>query len=86
MRPRATFYRWYDRYREGGIAALADHRSRLESYPGRCARSDQSGQVPREGHATCARGSVPSSDPGKDRALAPDPQEPHSARQLLPAR
>jgi hypothetical protein len=26
--PRATFYRWYDRYREGGIKALADHRSR----------------------------------------------------------
>ena len=23
-----TFYRWYDRYREGGIEALADHRSR----------------------------------------------------------
>ena len=23
--PRATFYRWYDRYREGGIEALADH-------------------------------------------------------------
>jgi putative transposase len=26
--PRATFYRWYDRYRMGGIEALADHRSR----------------------------------------------------------
>lgn len=26
--PRATFYRWYDRDREGGIEALADHRSR----------------------------------------------------------
>src|SRR5215211_7834096 len=26
--PRATFYRWYDRYREGGLEALADHRSR----------------------------------------------------------
>lgn len=26
--PRATFYRWYERYREGGIEALADHRSR----------------------------------------------------------
>src|ERR1700689_5398589 len=24
----ATFYRWYDRYRGGGIEALADHRSR----------------------------------------------------------
>ena len=29
--PRATFYRWYDRYRGGGAEALADHRSR----PGR---------------------------------------------------
>ena len=26
--PRATFYRWYDRYRGGGPEALADHRSR----------------------------------------------------------
>jgi transposase-like protein len=26
--PRATFYRWYDRYLTGGIEALADHRSR----------------------------------------------------------
>ncbi|YBW38431.1 helix-turn-helix domain-containing protein [Nitrobacter sp. TKz-YC01] len=26
--PRSTFYRWYDRYREGGIEALSDHRSR----------------------------------------------------------
>ena len=25
---RATFYRWYDRYRKGGLEALADHRSR----------------------------------------------------------
>ena len=25
---RATFYRWYDRYRESGPEALADHRSR----------------------------------------------------------
>jgi len=26
--PRATFYRWYDRYREGGPEALDDRRSR----------------------------------------------------------
>jgi len=26
--PRATFYRWYDRYRHDGVEALADHRSR----------------------------------------------------------
>jgi putative transposase len=29
--PRATFYRWYDRYCEGGVEALADHRSRPDS-------------------------------------------------------
>ena len=23
--PRTTFYRWYDRYLEGGLDALADH-------------------------------------------------------------
>jgi hypothetical protein len=26
--PRATFYRWYERYRDGGPEAPADHRSR----------------------------------------------------------
>ena len=26
--PRATFYRWYDRYRSGGVEALADYRSK----------------------------------------------------------
>ena len=26
--PRATFYRWYDRHREGGLEALGDRRSR----------------------------------------------------------
>jgi putative transposase len=25
--PRATFYRWYERYLEGGIEGLAEHRS-----------------------------------------------------------
>jgi putative transposase len=28
--PRATVYRWYDRYREGGPEALADPRSRRD--------------------------------------------------------
>jgi putative transposase len=26
--PHGTFYRWYDQYREGGLEALADHRSK----------------------------------------------------------
>ena len=34
--PQTTFYRWYDRYREGGVEALADHRSR----PDRVANGD----------------------------------------------
>jgi len=42
--PRATFYRWYDRYREGGIEALAGPSlptgSRLESHSGRRPRPD----------------------------------------------
>jgi transposase-like protein len=33
--PRATFYRWYDRYRGGGIEALA--RPSVEAGPGRAA-------------------------------------------------
>lgn len=42
--PRATFYRWYDRYCEGGIEALAQSPiaagSTLESYPRRGPRPD----------------------------------------------
>ena len=42
--PRATFYRWYDRYREGGIEGASrpsvSTRPGLESHPGRCARPD----------------------------------------------
>src|SRR4029077_8291431 len=37
-------------------------------------------------HRACSRRPVPSADPGQDRALAPDAQEPHSARELLSAR
>ena len=49
-------------------------------------RRGRSGQVAqRQRHAACARGSVSPANPGKDRALAPDPEEPYSARQLLPA-
>ena len=28
--PRASFYRWYDRYRRGGLDALADRAPRAE--------------------------------------------------------
>jgi hypothetical protein len=33
-------------------------------------------------HRACSRRPVPSPDLGQDRALAPDAQEPHSAREL----
>ena len=63
------------------------HRPRLLSDNGSSLRRGRSGQMARrQGHAACARRAVSSPDPGKDRALAPDPEEPHSARQLLPAR
>jgi len=42
--PRATFYRWYDRYREGGIEALADHRSRPDRVWNRI-QNDVRGQI-----------------------------------------
>ena len=42
--PRATFYRWYDRYQSGGPEALerslAPAGSRLEPHPRRCPRPD----------------------------------------------
>ena len=37
-------------------------------------------------HQARARRALSSDDPGQDRALAPDPQEPHPAGKLLPAR
>ena len=42
--PRATFYRWYDRYREGGIEALTDHRSRPDRV-WNCIPDDVCGQI-----------------------------------------
>ena len=38
-----------------------------------------------QGHGPHPRCSLPSPDPGQDRALAPDAEEPHPARKLLPA-
>ena len=37
-------------------------------------------------HGPCPRRALPSADPGQDRALASDAQEPHPAGELLPAR
>src|SRR3954470_24674970 len=40
----------------------------------------------RSQNQTYSRCPLPSHDPGQDRALAPDPEEPHPAGKLLPAR
>jgi RNA-directed DNA polymerase len=57
-------------------AAAASKRQRIEL------RGRRSGQVAREQtHAARARCAVSSTDPGQDRALASDLEEPHSARQ-----
>jgi transposase InsO family protein len=61
-----------------------EHRPRLLSDNGSSyISSDLAGG---QGHEPCASGAVSSYDPGHDRALAPDAQEPHSAGELLPAR
>ena len=63
------------------------HRPRLLSGQWLILCGRRSGKVARgNGHGARARGTVSSPNPGKDRALAPDPEEPHSSRQLLFAR
>lgn len=39
--PRATFYRWYEGYREGGSDMLTDHRSRPERVSAKTRTGDQ---------------------------------------------
>jgi putative transposase len=59
-------------------------RPRLLSDKWRLVCCRRSGQLARrQGHAACARRTVSSANPGQDRALAPDLEEPHSARKLL---
>jgi transposase-like protein len=43
--PRATFYRWYDRYRTGGPEALSDHRSQPDRVWLEQARTDRTGPM-----------------------------------------
>ena len=63
------------------------HRPRLLSDNGSSYISaDLADLARRQGHAARSRRALPSPDAGQDRALAPDPQEPHPARKLLPAR
>ena len=62
------------------------HRPRLLSDNGSSYISGRPGEMaeaPR--HGPRPRGSIPPDDPGQDRALAPDAEEPHPAGELLPA-
>jgi putative transposase len=63
------------------------HRPRLLNDNGAflcCRRSGRLAQS--QGHAARAGRTVSPANPGQDRALAPDPKEPHSARKLLSTR
>ena len=69
------------RQRQGHASAAAADRQRPELHrrrPGRMALGQR--------HRSYPRRAQPSSDPGQDRALAPDAEEPHPAGELLPAR
>ncbi len=55
--------------------------------PRSCDDRQRTGRIYRgPAHEPCARRPVPPPDPRQDRALAPDVEEPHPARELLPAR
>ncbi len=62
------------------------HRPRLLSDNGSSYISDDLAKWLRVTTWTMSVGLLPPDDPGQDRALAPDPEEPHPARELLPAR
>ena len=67
--------------------ARVAHRPRLLSDNGSSYIAGDLAQMARgPAHGSCPRRPVPSPDPGQDRALAPDPEEPHPARELLSAR
>ena len=71
----------------GCDSAKVVHKPRLLSDNGSSyISSDLAEWLKDRGMRACSRRTVPSADPGQDRALAPDAQEPHSARELLPAR
>ena len=70
----------------GCDSAKVVHKPRLLSDNGSSYISSDLAEWLKTGHRACSRRALPSADPGQDRALAPDAQEPHSARELLPAR
>ena len=71
----------------GCATARVAHKPRLLSDNGSSYVSGDLAEVaPGRRHGARTRGSQSSADPGQDRALASDAQEPHPARELLPAR
>jgi len=70
----------------GCDSAKVVHKPRLLSDNGSSYISSDLAEWLKPWHRARSRRPVPSADPGQDRALAPDPQEPRSARELLPAR
>ena len=81
--PRST-WRWRPR---ASTTITVVHRPRLLRDNGSVyVAGDLAKWLEEQGHAACARRAVSSADPGQDRALASDPEEPHPARQLLSAR
>ena len=64
----------------GAASAEAAVRQRFLLHRGRPREMDE---APRDGPRP--RGSIPPDDPGQDRALAPDIEEPHPARKLISA-
>ena len=70
----------------GCDSAMVVHKPRLLSDNGSSYISSDLAELAKgPWHRACSRRPMPSADPGQDRALAPDAQEPHSARELLPA-
>ncbi len=70
--PRATFYRWYDRYREGGLEALADHRSRPDPASGIASRTTSAARSStwRWSSPSCRRESWPFGSPTRESTLS----------------
>ena len=67
----------------GCDSAMVVHKPRLLSDNGSSyISSDLAEWLKDRGHRACSRRPMPSADSGQDRALAPDAQEPHSAREL----
>ena len=71
----------------GCDSAKVLHKPRLLSDNGPCyIAADLAEWIDANGNEPCPRRTAPPSDPGQDRALAPDAEEPHPAGELLPAR